>query len=153
MKINEIINIKSILIDFEVDNKADLLTKMVEIAAHSGKIADTNAVLKAVNDRERIMSTGVGKAIALPHAKTNQVSEAVGSLAILKKPLDYDALDGEPVKIVFLLLGQEANVGNHLKVLSKISRLMNNDSFRYQLLDCRSPKEVVDIFNSMEEND
>jgi fructose-specific phosphotransferase system IIA component len=153
MKINEIINIKSIVIDLEVESKADLLAKMVEFASYSGKVNDVNAVLKAVNEREKIMSTGVGKSIALPHAKTHNVSEAVGSLAILKEPLDYDSLDGEPVRIVFLLLGQETNVGYHLRVLSKISRLMNNDSFRFQLLDCRSSKEVLDIFNSMEEND
>lgn len=153
MKLNEIININSIALNLEVYSKIDLLKKMVDLASNSGRFADSDSILKAVLDREKIMSTGVGKSIALPHAKSSELSEPVGALAILNQAIDYDSLDGEPVKIVFLLLGQESNVGSHLKVLSKVSRLMNNDSFRFQLLDCKTPKQVMDLFNNMEEND
>ncbi len=153
MKINQIISINSIALNLEVDSKYDLLNKMVELASYSGRFTNHESILKSVLDREKIMSTGVGKSIALPHAKSTELSEPVGAIAILNESIDYDSLDGEPVKIIFLLLGQESNVGSHLKVLSKVSRLMNNDSFRYQLLDCKSPKEVMDIFSSMEESD
>ncbi len=153
MRITEIITIGSIAINLVADSKDELLEKMLLLAAKSGKITDNDIALKEIKEREKIMSTGVGKGIALPHAKTNAVTESVGSLAFLAEPLDYDSLDGEPVSIVFMLLGRENNVGNHLRLLSKISRLMNNESFKIQLMDCGTTEEVVDLFNKMEEND
>ena len=153
MRITEIISIDSIAINFVVGSKEELLEKMLDLASKSGKISNRDVAFKEIKEREKIMSTGVGKGIALPHAKTNAVTDSVGSLAFLAEPLDYDSLDGEPVTIVFMLLGRENNVGNHLRLLSKISRLMNNDSFRIQLEDCGTTEEVVDLFNKMEEND
>ncbi len=153
MRITDIITKNSIAVNLIADSKEDLLEKMLLLAAKSGRINDNTLALKEIKEREKIMSTGVGKGIALPHAKTNAVSESVGSLAFLAEPIDYDSFDGEPVNIVFMLLGRENNVGIHLRLLSKISRLMNNDSFKIQLLDCGTNEEVVDLFNKMEEND
>lgn len=146
INILDILQEKSIVLNHKCEEKEELLEFMVELAAKSGKITDIQTVKKEVFDRENVMSTGVGKSIALPHAKTSHITEAVGSFVLLQKPIDFESLDGKPVKLVFLLLGKENNVSNHLKLLSKISRLMNNDSFRNQLMNSTEIADVLELF-------
>lgn len=153
MRITDVLSIDSICIPMVVNSKVELLNKMLELAVKSGKVTDPEAARKEVFERERIMSTGVGKSIALPHAKTNTVTDSVGALAILENSIDYEALDDQPVKIVMLLLGSENKVGSHLRLLSKISRLMSNDSFKSSLINCQSPQEAYDLFVKIEENE
>ncbi len=150
MKISEIINIESIKTNLKVENKEELLDILISLADKSGKIKDKAEARREVFERENIMSTGVGKGIALPHAKTNSVSDSVGGLVTLKKPIDFDSLDGKPVKIAFLLLGMESNVGTHLRLLSKISRMMNDEDFKSELLKRENAKEVIDLFRKYE---
>lgn len=151
MRISDILSNDAIKIAYEVESKSDLLQDMVSILGKSNVVFDVKQALKDVLEREEVMSTGVGKGIALPHAKSKAVSDSIAALTILKKPLEFDSLDGEPVHIAFMILGPENNVGLHLRLLSKVSRLMNNDSFRLQLIDCKHNEEVIKLFNSMEE--
>jgi fructose-specific phosphotransferase system IIA component len=151
MKISDILIYDAIEIAYNVDSKLQLLENLVKLLGNSGKVKDVDQAIKDVLEREEVMSTGVGKGIALPHAKSKVVTDSVAALAIIKKPLDFDSLDGEPINITFLLLGPENNVGLHLRLLSKVSRLMNNDSFRLQLIDCKTKDDVLVLFNSMED--
>lgn len=153
MKISEILTKKSIRINVEVKTKKDLLLQLLDLAKESGKISNPDNAAKEIFERERIMSTGVGKGIALPHAKTDAVEDSIGAIALLKKPIDYDSLDGMPVNIAFMLLGKEHNVGYHLRLLSKISRYLNNDNFREKLLNCKTEDEVFEAFIEIEQND
>jgi len=153
MKVSEILDEKSINIGLSVDSKEELIEQLIFLTEKQGKILDRDEVKKEVFEREKIMSTGVGKGIALPHAKTNAISDVCGAIAILKEPIDYDSLDKEPVQIAFLLLGLDSNVGLHLRLLSKISRLMNSDSFRSQLLEQKTPKDIIELIKKYEEKD
>lgn len=153
MKIIDVLQKESIELNLSFQNKDELLSYIIQLAERSGKIADIESASKAVFDRERIMSTGVGKGIALPHAKTNSVADSVGALIILNSPIDFEALDGKPVNIIFLLMGRESNVGNHLRLLSKVSRLLNNDAFRSKLLKSETSDEVINIFSEIEKED
>jgi fructose-specific phosphotransferase system IIA component len=153
MKITDILQIDSISLDIDTQSKEELLSQLLELADKSGKIIDKDKTLNEIFEREKILSTGIGKGIALPHAKTNAVKDTIGALAILKNSIDYDSLDGNPVNIVFLLLGLEHNVSNHLKMLSKISRLLNNDSFREKLFECKNNSEILKKFREAEEID
>ncbi len=153
MKITDILSEASIKINMSAENKKDLIEQMIFLAEKSGKIEDREEALRETLAREEIMSTGVGKGVALPHAKLSSLDSCVSSLAILNEPIDYDAIDGEPVKIAFLLLGSENNVGAHLKMLSKISRFVNNDSYRERLLSCKKAREILNLFNEYEENE
>jgi fructose-specific phosphotransferase system IIA component len=153
MRIIDVLQKESIELNLSFQNKDELLSYIIQLAERSGKIADIESASKAVFDRERIMSTGVGKGIALPHAKTNSVTDSVGALVILNSPIDFEALDGKPVNIIFMLLGRESNVGNHLRLLSKVSRLLNNDAFRSKLLRSETSDEVINIFSEIERED
>ena len=150
MKNTDILNINSIKVNLHIESKDELLKKLVNLAAASGNILDKSIALNEVLERESIMSTGVGKGIALPHAKTNAIKCTIGAICILKEPLDFDALDEKPIKIAFLLLGEENNVGGHLRLLSKISRLMNIDAFKAKLLNAKTPQDILDIFYEYE---
>jgi len=151
MKLTDIVNINSIALNIKCSSKDELLNIMIELATESGNIIDPVEAKREVLERERIMSTGVGKGIALPHAKTKAITDSVGAIATLENFLEYDALDGEPVNIVFLLLGKENNVGHHLRLLSKVSRLLNDDAFKVKILNAQKPQEIIDIFNSFED--
>jgi fructose-specific phosphotransferase system IIA component len=153
MMITDIIDNKSINLNLSVTNKEELLDQMIFLAGKSGNIIDQQEVRNEVFEREKIMSTGVGKGIALPHAKTNAITKTTASMAILKEPINYQSLDEKPVNIVFLILGMENNVGNHLRLLSKISRMMNNDSFRGKLLEAKSASEALELFKKFESSE
>jgi mannitol/fructose-specific phosphotransferase system IIA component (Ntr-type) len=98
------------------------------------------------------MSTGVGKGFAIPHGKTNSIKDIIAAFGKTTHPVDYNALDGEPVHLVFLLVGKDTLVSKHIKSLSRISRLMNKDDFRQKLVDAKSKNEILKIFEEEEKN-
>ena len=114
MKIKECLSVDSIEVGIVAGCKIDLLDRLVELAGKSGKIPDLDVIRKEVFERERIMSTGVGKGVALPHTKTNSVEGFVASMVVLSQPIDFDSFDGDPVNIAFLLVCKENNVGGTL---------------------------------------
>ena len=116
------------------------------------RVEDIDKVRSAVIDREKVMSTGVGKGFAIPHGKTNAVKEIVGAFGKIKDGIDYDALDGNPVNLVFLLVGKDNLISTHIKLLSRISRLMNKDDFRHRLTEANTADEIVKLFSDEEEH-
>jgi len=97
------------------------------------------------------MSTGVGNGFAIPHGKTNAVTDVIAAFGKSTRDIDYDALDGNPVHLVFLLVGRDDMVSKHIKLLSRISRLMNKDEFRERLVNSNSKEEIINIFKEEEE--
>jgi fructose-specific phosphotransferase system IIA component len=152
MKVSEYLNEDNVLLNVEAKDKYDLIDKLIEVASKSGKILDKEKVRQAVYEREKILSTGVGKGFAVPHGKTDAVNDIVLAFAITKEPLDYEALDNQPVRLVMLMVGKDSLVSSHIKLLSRISRLMNNDEFRENLLNAKTKEEVLDIFRKEEAN-
>jgi mannitol/fructose-specific phosphotransferase system IIA component (Ntr-type) len=152
MKISDIITINSIEIKDNLDNKFFLIKNLIDLAGKSGSIKDFEGAYNDVVDREKIMSTGVGKSIALPHAKTEHINNSTGSLILLQEPIEYDSLDEEPIRLAILLLSKTTNISLHLKMLSQISRLLNNDSMRNRILECNSPNEIYEQIIEFETN-
>lgn len=152
MKVNELLNPKYILTDFKSDKKDDVINELIDLLKGDERVIDLEEVRKCVFDREKIMSTGVGKGFAIPHGKTNSVTDIVAVFGKSKKPIDYNALDGEPVNLVFLMIGKDTLVSKHIKLLSRISRLMNNDEFREKLVKADSKESVRKIFEEEEQS-
>ena len=117
----------------------------------TGKVKDRDTLLKVILDREKLMSTGIGFGVALPHGKSGVVASSAAAVATLRDPIDFDALDDKPVNIVLLLVGTEENVGAHLRLLSRISRMVGAEQFRSALLEAHSVEDVLDLFASFEE--
>lgn len=151
LKITDILAPSCVHLDMDVSDKTELLTKLVDVVVGTGKVKDRDALLKVILDREKLMSTGIGYGVALPHGKSNVVERSVAAVATLREPIDFDALDDKPVNIVLLLVGTEDNVGAHLRLLSRISRMVGSEQFRTNLLAAHSVEDVVDLFSTYEE--
>jgi len=151
LKITDILAPSCVHLDLDVSDKTDLLTKLVDVVAATGKVKDRDTLLKVILDREKLMSTGIGYGVALPHGKSNVVEQSVAAVATLREPIDFDALDDKPVNIVLLLVGTEENVGAHLRLLSRISRMVGSEQFRTSLLASHSVEDVLDLFATYEE--
>ena len=131
-------------------SKGEIIDQMIQIISTSPKVLDIEKVRTAIFDREKIMSTGVGNGFAIPHGKTDAVTDVVAAFAVTAKAIDYESLDEQPVRLIFLLVGKDSMVGPHIKLLSRISRLMNKEDFRAKLLTADSPKAVMEVFKTEE---
>lgn len=152
MNLFSLLDPSTVLPLLQAGSKKELINALVDTL--KGKLENAEQledVRKAVFEREKIMSTGVGKGLAIPHTKTRAVSENYAAFALLKEPLDFDSIDNEPVRLVFLLVGPEANNSQHIKLLSRISRLMNSGSFRETVLRCTTTEEILHAFQHEEE--
>ncbi|MCX7878765.1 MAG: PTS sugar transporter subunit IIA [Ignavibacteria bacterium] len=152
MKISEILTPEVISVGLDAKDKNDSIEKVIKLAANSGKIIDIDKVTKTIFEREKLVSTGVGKGFAIPHGKTDAISDITGAFAVTKNPIDFDSIDGEPVSFIFLLIGKENLLNTHIKLLSRISRLMNKDEFRDKLYEAKTPEEILNIFKEEEKN-
>ncbi len=150
MKITDILTEQVVRTQLEGTSKEEILNAVIDLASTSEKVLDKEKVRTAIFEREKIMSTGVGSGFAIPHGKTEAVADIVGAFAVTAQPIDYQSLDEQPVRIVFLLVGRDNMVGPHIKLLSRISRLMNKEEFRKKLLGASSPAVVLEIFKEEE---
>lgn len=146
-----LLNERNVFSNLENRTKKEVLTTLIQSFADDLDEAELEAIRTAVFEREKIMSTGVGKGLAIPHGKAEGIKNNYAAFALLKTPIDYKAIDGEPVSMVFLLVGPKSSNSLHIKMLSRISRLMNNNSFRDKLKECNSSEEIVEIFKKEEE--
>ncbi len=151
MKVFELLDEKFILTDFKSDDKEYVINELIDLYKENDKVNDIEKVRTAILDREKIMSTGVGNGFAIPHGKTNAVTDVIAAFGKSKNDIDYDALDGNPVHLVFLLVGRGDMVSKHIKLLTRISRLMNKDEFRERLVNSNSKEEIINIFKEEEE--
>jgi len=150
MKISDILTENLVATGLAGSTKNDIIDAMIDLVASSPKVMDKEKVRKAIFEREEIMSTGVGNGFAIPHGKTEAVADIVAAFAVTAQPIDYQSLDEKPVRLVFLLVGKDNLVGPHIKLLSRISRLMNKEEFRRRLLDLKTPKEILEAFRQEE---
>jgi fructose-specific phosphotransferase system IIA component len=150
MKICDILTEDVIVARLKGNSKEEIIEAMVQLVSASPKVLDKDKVRAAIFEREKIMSTGVGNGFAIPHGKTDAVTEIVAGFAVTEKDIDYDSLDEKPVRLVFLLVGKDNLVGPHIKLLSRISRLMNKEEFRTQLLNAATAKEILELFRHEE---
>lgn len=152
MKISEILTEDVIEIKLTAENKTEAINKMIDLANNSGKILDLEKVRKVVFEREKLVSTGVGKGFAIPHGKSDDISDIVAAFGIMAEPIDFDSIDSEKVVFIFLLVGKDSLLNTHIKLLSRISRLMNKDEFRDKLLKAQTNTEVLQYFREEEQN-
>ncbi len=152
MRLGDILNDSLIKIPLVQTAKNDVIAEMVDLVLTTGKITDRKAVLEAVLEREKMMSTGIGNSVAIPHGKSPAAEELVVALGITAGDIDFEALDGKPVRIVFLLVGPEKASSLHIKMLSRISRLLNQAAFRRKIIDVKTPADALQIIREEEKH-
>jgi fructose PTS system EIIBC or EIIC component len=152
MKVNELLNKNVVISELKGKNKEEIINELINLFKNDSRVIDLEKVRQSVLEREKIMSTGVGKGFAIPHGKTGAVNDILAAFGRTSLPIDYQALDNQPVNLVFLLVGKENLVSTHIKLLSRISRMMNKDEFRKSLTNAASSEEILSIFSKEEEN-
>ena len=147
MKLGEIIPEGGILDDLKSVQKEEVIKEMVASLVKAGKIEDATSkkVIKALMDREELGSTGIGAGVAVPHAKHDSITDLVGVFGRSKKGINFDALDGEPVHVLFLLLSSKSASGAHLEALAYISRLVRDEKFVKFLRDAKDVAGVREL--------
>jgi mannitol/fructose-specific phosphotransferase system IIA component (Ntr-type) len=125
------------------DTKDAVINALVDVLQGHAAIDSLERVRTAIFEREKMMSTGVGKGLGLPHAKTAAATETVAAFATTAEPVDFGAIDDEPVRVLFLLVGPEADKSQHIKVLGRISRLVSRDDLRDTLIAADAPDDVI----------
>jgi nitrogen PTS system EIIA component len=145
MKIVEFLNEKAITAGMKAPNKEAALRELVDVLAKAEGIKNKEELVKVLLGRESLGSTGIGQGVGIPHAKTNAVKKLVAALGICPQGVDFDALDGEPVHIFFLLVAPEDSAGPHLKGLARISRLLKDKYFRESLKQLTDEKAILKL--------
>ncbi len=140
-----------VALDLKAANKADALEEMVGLLVRAGRIRDGAALLAALQAREKKISTGVGEGIALPHCASLEPGAPALAVARKQEGLDFEALDGNPVRLLFLLVGQNDKPAAQLRLLSRLARLLRNPDFPGALLKAASPEEVRELFRRAEQ--
>ena len=151
MKVLDFLEPKSVQMDLQVTSKEDSIKDLCQLLKTNSKIKESDGVIKSLMDREKLGSTGIGQGVAIPHGKSDSVDQLVAALGISKKGVNFDALDGEPVHIIFLLVAPVDSSGTHLKALARISRLLKDKFFRQALKEAKSVEDVGRIIQ--EEDD
>ncbi|MEJ2704616.1 MAG: PTS sugar transporter subunit IIA [Sedimentisphaerales bacterium] len=126
-------------------DKPDVLRELVQILKDAGEIDDFDTVLKAVQEREDRMSTGLEKGIAVPHAKTPAVSSLKLAIGIAPEGIDFDSMDKEPSRLFFLLLAPPGQSGPHVEALAEIAKLAHSTSFCKALINADNAQELVEL--------
>ena len=145
MKIMDFLKQDAIIVDLKAIDKKSAIIELVDTLEKTKKIKKADEIINVVLEREKLGSTGIGQGVAIPHAKTDVLSEQLGVLGISRKGIEFNSLDGELVHIVFLLIGPVEVVGQHLKALSKISRLFKDKFLRQAIREAKTIEEVVKI--------
>ena len=134
----------------DVKEKEGFLRKAVAVMAARNGEMDEGAVLDKLLERERVTSTGIGDGVAIPHAFLPELDHMIVALARIHDGLDFDAIDGRPVRLALLLVGPRSAENLHLRLLARIARLLSHKSFMNSLLDAPGPGEIISIFRAAE---
>ncbi|MFT5143381.1 MAG: mannitol/fructose-specific phosphotransferase system IIA component (Ntr-type) [Rhodothermales bacterium] len=151
MYLTDLLSPNTIRVGLLGTDKNEIIGQTIDLLADSEFVTDLEVVRNVVMGREAQMSTGVGKGLGLPHGKTSAATGSVAALSVTAEPIEFDAFDGEPVRIVFLLVGPPEAQTLHIRTLSRISRIMNSGATRKLVLEATSPEEVYQAIHQAEE--
>lgn len=147
MKLMDFVSPATVILDLDGSSKEELLGRMVQKLLDAGKIKDPSRLLASLMERERVMTTGIGRGIAVPHAISAEVSEQLIVLGRAPRGVDYDSLDRAPVHFVFLLVGSPASSDRHLKTLARISRLIQHSNFIEEIKQAATVEDILRILS------
>lgn len=151
MRITDLLDKRSINLNAAPKTKSEALDMAVELMAKSGKIDDIESYRAKVYAREEESTTGVGEGIAIPHGKCSAVNAPGLAAMIIKDGVDFESLDDEPVKVLFLIAAPDTKDNVHLDVLSKLSVLLMDENFVAKLMKAGSPEEFIEIIDGADE--
>lgn len=150
MKIMDILVRDAVVLDLASSQKADVLGEMARALAAAEEGISAEDLLRVLEEREALQSTGIGEGVAIPHGKLPGLHRLIASFARSREGVDFDSIDGQPTQLFFLLVVPEHSGGQHLKALARISRFFRDAAFRTRLHEAQS---LDDVCRAIEEED
>ncbi|GHT51134.1 PTS sugar transporter subunit IIA [Endomicrobiia bacterium] len=139
------LNQSTIIVDLKSTDKKSIIIELIDVLKNTRKLGKSDEIINAVLEREKLGSTGIGQGVAIPHGKTDVLDKQIGVLGISRNGVEFNSLDGELVHIIFVLVGPAEVAEQHLKALSKISKLFRNKFLREDIIKAKTAEEVVEI--------
>ena len=151
MRLIDILKPENIKVPLESLTKNDAIAELVNLLAKNGDVTDAKKVLDAVLERESTRTTGIGNGLAIPHGKCASTKDLVMAIGKAITPIDFQAIDGRPVTLIWPLTSPPDKTGPHIHALARISRLMTIDKFRQALATAKTGQEAFDLIIKQEE--
>jgi fructose-specific phosphotransferase system IIA component len=148
--LSEILKLKYIELNLKSTEKEKLLSEMVDLISESGKVKNRKSLLGALLERERLGSTGIGNGVGIPHTKVDGVKEPVLAFGRASAGVDFNSLDGELTYIFFMLISPKEEVGQHLKILAKISHIIKDKYTVGLFKKAKSQQDVIKVLSDAE---
>jgi fructose-specific phosphotransferase system IIA component len=150
MKLSELLPENLITAEMTGKTKFQLIEELLDVLHEGGKISDRELALKDVLAREGYLSTGLENGLAIPHAKTDGVSELVMSFGLKKEGVDFESLDNKPAHLIFLVLSPRDTSGPHIRALAAITKNLKDTEKRHALMNAKSAEDIKKIFAKFE---
>lgn len=152
MKLADFVVNEAILVDLEATTKEAAIREIVESLRASGQIGavEQESIVRAIMNREELGSTGIGQGVAVPHTRHPSVERLMGTVALSRRGVQFAALDGDPVDILFLLVSPPDRPGDHLRALENISRHLKDERFVSFLRQARTREAVIDVLDEVD---
>jgi PTS system fructose-specific IIC component len=150
MKLSDTLALDRVTLALSSTDKDGAIKELLNMLNQSAPLSDPDAVLKRILYEESIMSTGVGSGLGIPHARSDQVDGVVTALGISPEGIDYGSADGQPVRIIFLILSSVSAMPAYMSVLSRTSRIFDQEEIRNRVLAAESAEEIISLIRSQE---
>ena len=154
MNIMDFLDERSVTVDLKShQNKESVIQELVGLLVKSGSVKekDAHTLVQILLKRESLGSTAIGHGVAIPHGKSDTVKKMIAAFGVSRSGVNFDALDGEPVSIFFLLVAPEDSAGPHLKALARVCRLLQDKHFRESLKASKEEKALIKIIRDEDE--
>lgn len=145
MRVTDFLEIEVVIPAMNANDKAGALQELVDRLAEHYEVGDAQNLLEVIKAREEICSTAIGEGVAIPHGKVAGVKRVFGAFARSPKGIDFDAQDGQPTHLFFLLVAPEDSTSEHLNALARVSRLIKDRSLRERLMQADTPEEIMEL--------
>jgi mannitol/fructose-specific phosphotransferase system IIA component (Ntr-type) len=142
--LTELLSPDRVVVPLHVPDRQSAIAALTHMLADRAE-ARYDEVLASVLERESVQSTGIGFGVAIPHGRCGAVRELAMVAGVSAQPVPFDSIDGEPVRLFFLIVGPESSAGLHVKILSRIARLVRRDTVRQQLLEAATPDAFYNV--------
>src|SRR5438045_41544 len=150
MRLTEILQPADVVVPLQAKTKTEAIGELVAALARNGQVTDAKTVLDAVLEREATRTTGIGNGLAIPHGKSTGTKDLVMAIGKPATSIDFQAIDGRPVTLIWLLSSPPDKTGPHIHALAKISRLMTIDKFRAAMHEAKTAQDVYDLIVKQE---
>lgn len=145
MKLTDLITPECILAPLQATAKQGVIDELVMALAQAGKVSDPKALQEAVWTREQTRTTGIGQGLAIPHGKSDSLTDMAMAIGKPAQPIDFESVDGKPVRLIVLLASRPDQVSDHIQALARISRLHMEAEFREKIYAAQTPGEIYEL--------